>query len=199
MTKKDKRILIVSAVLIVLGYLATLGMGLSQDNGSTGMDNATPSWTKVIGAVMSPFAPRVDLTNLRCFNEPVSSFFTLNAASSSCTIIFSKSSGLTGDEDFWKTEVQASSSSGTKVPVYSKSKFDTKEDAPSNCGTSTPQGLWLKIEYSASTSEESSGGYDCWLPQEDSSASFTVLAEGGRLTLSCVGCSSNRSINAKLE
>ncbi|MFT7222949.1 MAG: hypothetical protein ACI82Z_000480 [Cellvibrionaceae bacterium] len=131
-------------------YFVTLGMGLSQDGGTAKLEDATPaSWTKGMGTLMSPFARRVDLSNVRCFGNTVSSFFTLNPTRS-CSITFSKSSGLTGDEDFWKTEVEARSSVNNKadIPIYTKSKFTDQamKDSPpgSDCRTTKPSGALVR-------------------------------------------------------
>lgn len=205
MTKKNKRILIISAVVIGLLYFITLGMGLSQDDEADSMDDATPAWTKIMGTLMSPFAPRVDASKLRCSGSSTSLSAPLTLTSNkSCEITFNKAS-LAGDEDFWKLTVQASSKkTGADIPVYIKSKFtdEAHEKSPpgDDCVKSAPSKFGLEIEYSGADEKGINDKHTCWLQQDSSSASFTVLEQGSKLKLVCVKCAdNNQSIKVTLE
>jgi hypothetical protein len=183
--------------LLLSLYAATLVVFSSQDdsNASVGDPSATPDWTKVIGSVTSRFAKRVDLTNLNCNGQPVSSEFTLSTSnsstfsvSSSCKIAFNSSS-LPGEEDFWKTEISILPT-GTKISPK-EIKVYTKYYSAEKCGSrdlySVPlpspaaELVYLELEYLSDSGYENKPKpkrtATCWSEQGVVSKEQSVVRE----------------------
>jgi hypothetical protein len=195
--KRKKIFFIVLAVIVVL-YFASLGTGIWLNQGGDGgqpkdLSAVTDQWVSGLGPALSAFAPALDLSGLRCDDQPVNRIFQLRVSGlgqQGCAIRIP----VDPDEDYRKTEL---STVGSEVGVYvralfERDRFDPKDKAE-NCyldDQRLPDGLRLEVRYEPNESSDE-GMWKCWLAQEPGKpVTITAMKDGGtlHLTMRCDNC-----------
>jgi len=189
-----RRVLIVLAIILAL-YLGATALGMSQSDDPKGgdPDAIASGWVSSLDSLSAWFAPKLDLEPLRCNGQPVASVFKLTEAAETCTLPIARDT----DEDYRHAELRlVRIDGGTPPGIYVRAQFDEsrfpkKDRDPSSCFLTDPPNdpFRLQVEYTP-RGDPPEDGWECWLRRDPGkSISVTVLAEGGSLRLTCVGCS----------
>jgi hypothetical protein len=183
------------AVLVLL-YVATLVFGL----GKSGSSRQTPAWMDSLGGLTAGLAPKLSLVGLRCNGQAVSRSFELTEAQSDCTIRIPANS----DEDYRKTDIDASGTGAGVLSAYIRAKFDGDAMSRDDCSPEETQPSFrLEVTYVPDGEDPIDEDDDvCVMAQRAGRPiTLTVLEDGGELTLSCEGCSDDagRVVRLRME
>ncbi|MGH8521894.1 MAG: hypothetical protein ACREU9_10860 [Gammaproteobacteria bacterium] len=185
----DGRQKFIIAGLLIIAVLFVGGIGAGIRFNKSGEANPTDKpkpWTKVLGAMLEPFGPKLDVTGLRCNNQPVAAGFALTQAAPECTI------AVPPAEDDYRKATLHLLDQGVKVYLPCE---DKNRPCKNNVNPNAPPGF--KVIYVESG--ESIPQY--WISQESNeSVRLVALEEGGTLTLECDVCTAqNRSVRLRFE
>ena len=216
--------LILLLVVVTLLFIAALVMGVymnDKDKGRSPNDAIKRNWLKALGGLSAVFAPKIDLKSLSCTeyaqpsgqpgqpvvhlrDQSVKGSFELTDAHPTCSIDIPKD----GKHDYRHAELRVA---GNAPTVYVHAKFAGK-DFPrekrdrSKCSLDPPDprdpdtlldGFRLEVSF---TEGDVKDPWKCWLKQEaNEPISVTVLQDGGRLTLTCLGCKSSPQRIVRME
>lgn len=192
MNKNQKIALSVVAVLVVI-YLVSVFIGLSQLQSSDRKGNREYGWGNTLYRAMSYFAPRVELSKLHCGSQSIKSYFELNEKNPKCNILLD--AGLVSDEDFWKTDIVLSAQNTTKPDLYFLAKYSRdalkKSQPDEKClnvdAKDVPSNFWLSIEMTPN--DEGSIEKRCWLKSKPKSVIGLTVTGKSVLKIACHGCS----------
>ena len=204
-------------VVVVLLYVAALALGLVV-NGRGGASSAGESdrdWLAGLGALSAPFAPHLDVSRLQCKaaasagvsgkSQAVAKAFKLTEDHPTCDIEFP------GDksEDYRRAELELLPGASSQPAVYVLAAYEQKpypsaKRDRSKCfldEPSIPHAFRLQLRFEIDL-DEMDNPWTCWLHQDARDpVSITVLEDGGKVTLECVGCnaSARREIGMRMQ
>lgn len=191
---------IVLMVILVLLYIASLGMGVMlNSSGDVTLDGLQRRAEGVVGSALEAFADRLDLRRLKCSGESVASGFALDVTSRDTDeCVLRLDPGLDDDDEFVKTEIRlapapvASSGQTAKPPAvflfanFAGEEFPQRSPHTDDCKFSEadldPYNLVIRYEPNDASDTE----WSCWLRRE-LPLSLTVTRAGGTLSMS-LGC-----------
>ncbi len=185
-----KRLFIVALVVLALLYLAALAVGFHMNASQPSNPSATQdSWVARATGWLSGFGPRLDLSRLRCDDQPADRPITLTQARQSCAMHI-PGAGAEGPK-YRKASVRVSDA-GAGVYVWASFQKDGpfKQGADPNCFPQEPlpAGLKLKLKYEPGKKQEGAT-WSCWLRKRPGEpVDLVALSDGGTLTLTCEGC-----------
>lgn len=148
-------------LVLVLLYLASIGVGLSRDDGRRSLSDATAGVASALEGMLGTFAPRLDGSRLYCNQQRMDRAFSLNGNGANCEIpIASKSS------EKYRKGTLAVARADPALTIYVRS---TKKDTAQNRGVvieckDEVNGPRLEIIYQPD--ENVKDGGDCWIKQE---------------------------------
>jgi len=73
-------------LVLVLLYMASLGVGLSRDDGRRSLSDATEGVASTLEGMLGRFAPRLDGSRLYCNQQRIDKEFSLNGNGANCNI-----------------------------------------------------------------------------------------------------------------
>ncbi len=149
-------------LVLVLLYLASLGVGLSRNDGRQSLSDATAGVASTLEGMLGRFAPRLDGSRLYCNQQRMDRAFSLNGDGANCEIyIASKSS-----EKYRKATLAVEQGNPALTIYVRSSKSDTTQTAgvTMDCkgdGVSRAR-TRLEIIYQP---EGKDAGEPCWIEQ----------------------------------
>jgi hypothetical protein len=195
--------LILLIVVVVLLYIGSLvyGVKFGESGDKPSADQSSREWLAWLSSATSRFAPPLDGSKLWCNRRRLSDEVTLTQADDSCEIV------IEADPDSSRkmrhADLRVLPSPSTAQPTvyirakYPERQFPRAERDRTRCFVDPPplqvdpaplRAFRLEVRYTP-REEDIDNPWECWLLAEpDKPVSLTVLKQGGKLTLRCVGC-----------
>lgn len=199
----SKKVFIIVLVILVLLYVASLGMGVAFNSDSEADLGQLERRAKgTIGSVFEAFADRLVLDGLECNGANVADVFTLDfrrADSPSCELFFNPP--LEDDDEFVKTELRLAprpvgQAQGAAAPPkvflfagFTEENFPQADRDREKCFLDRDGLPAYRLELRYTPGDAPSTDWQCWLERE-LPLSLTVTRGGGTLamTLVCDDC-----------
>jgi hypothetical protein len=148
-------------LVLVLLYLASLGVGLSRDDGRRSLSDATAGVASALEGMLAGFAPRLDGSRLYCNQQRMDRAFSLNGDGANCNVDIKVVKPI----EKYRKATLAVAQADPALTVYVRS---TKKDAAKNrditgdCNNEAIEPRRLEIIYKP----DGEDGGDCWIKQE---------------------------------
>lgn len=184
-----QKIIIAGLVIIALLFVGGIGAGIRFNKSEEASPTDKPKpWTEVLGAMLEPFGPKLDLNGLRCNNQPVAASFALTQEAPACTI-----SVAPAEDDYRKATLHFLDR-GFKVylPCEDPDGLPCKNNVSLE---DSPPGIQVIYVESGENKPRH------WISQElNEPVRLVALDDGGTLTLKCDVCEKqNRSVRLRFE